>query len=168
MVILSTFFSMEVNNNTGYMWRPCNASVNSKQVYSPSDLGFCTSFRPGQPGFLPAKSPGARHLYQTILPKLNLNVNSPCKDNLKSFCLSTSAIQAKGQKSCKEKVKKFSQMKITKKKSFRTICRQLENIAIPGLAFLIRLVLVIAWFGGQLRINFLSKILKFFCNCPSL
>ena len=29
-------------------------------------------------------------------------------------------------------------------------------------------VLVIAWFGGQLRINFLSKILKFFCNCPSL
>ena len=23
---------------------------------------------------------------------------------------------------------------------------------------------VIAWFGGQLRINFLSKILKFFCN----
>ena len=24
------------------------------------------------------------------------------------------------------------------------------------------LVLVIAWFGGQLRINFLSKILKFF------
>ena len=29
-------------------------------------------------------------------------------------------------------------------------------------------VLVIAWFGGQLRINFLSKILKFFSNCPSL
>ena len=29
-------------------------------------------------------------------------------------------------------------------------------------------VLVIAWFGGQLQINFLSKILKFFCNCPSL
>ena len=31
-----------------------------------------------------------------------------------------------------------------------------------------QLVLVIAWFGGQLWINFLSKILKFFCNCPSL
>ena len=29
-------------------------------------------------------------------------------------------------------------------------------------------VLVIAWFGEQLRINFLSKILKFFCNFPSL
>ena len=28
--------------------------------------------------------------------------------------------------------------------------------------------LVIAWFGGQLRINVPSKILKFFCNCPSL
>ena len=28
-------------------------------------------------------------------------------------------------------------------------------------------VQVIAWFGEQLRINFLSKILKFFCNCPS-
>ena len=31
-----------------------------------------------------------------------------------------------------------------------------------------RFVLVIAWFGGQLRINFQSKILKFLCNCPSL
>ena len=30
------------------------------------------------------------------------------------------------------------------------------------------LVLVIAWFGGQLRINFLSKILKFFCNYSNL
>ena len=30
------------------------------------------------------------------------------------------------------------------------------------------LVLVIAWFGGQLQINFLSKILKFSCNCLSL
>ena len=29
-------------------------------------------------------------------------------------------------------------------------------------------VSVIAWFGGQLRINFPSKILKFFCNCRSL
>ena len=29
------------------------------------------------------------------------------------------------------------------------------------------LVPVITWFGGQLRINFLSKILKFFCNCPT-
>ena len=34
----------------------------------------------------------------------------------------------------------------------------------PGKFF----VLVIAWFGGQLRINFLNKILKFLCNCLSL
>ena len=29
-------------------------------------------------------------------------------------------------------------------------------------------MLVIVWFGGQLGINFLSKILKFFFNCSSL
>ena len=51
-------------------------------------------------------------------------MNSPCKDNLKSCYFSTSAIRAKGQKSCIEKVKKFSQIKITEKKSFRTICTQ--------------------------------------------
>ena len=32
----------------------------------------------------------------------------------------------------------------------------------------VELALVIAWFGRQLWINFLSMILKLFCNCPSL
>ena len=31
-----------------------------------------------------------------------------------------------------------------------------------------KFVPVITWFGGQVRINFLSKILKLFCNWPSL
>ena len=55
---------------------------------------------------------------------------------------------------------------------FLTRCSQLKftNIGILRMTGEVpaRLVLVIAWFGGQLRINFLSKILKFFCNCSSL
>ena len=47
------------------------------------------------------------------------------------------------------------------------ICTRVRNISdiLPREGK--RLVVVIAWLGGQLRINFLSKILKFFCNSPN-
>ena len=40
-----------------------------------------------------------------------------------------------------------------------------DTISVP---FALQFVLLITLFGGQLRINFLSQILKFFCNCLSL